>query len=86
MRVGRFVRANWQVARHVGRQDYDDAIDILERKLSGATASPYLELIAHRHLWGKREKHSGRYITNGLRQILGPARVCLFASSPQLLP
>ena len=56
MRIARVLRINWQVARRVGRQEYDGAIHILERELSGGPSdSPYLELIAQCHLWAKRE-------------------------------
>jgi hypothetical protein len=31
MCIARFLKVNWQVARRVGRQEYDGAIHILER-------------------------------------------------------
>lgn len=56
MRIARFLKVNWRVARRVGSQEYDSAIHILERELSGGPSdSPYLELIAQCHLWAKRE-------------------------------
>ena len=56
MRIARFFKVNWQIARRVGRQEYDSAIHILERELAGVPSdSTYLELIAQFHLLAKRE-------------------------------
>ena len=47
MRIARFFKVNWQIARRVGRQEYDSAIHILERELAGVPSdSTYLELSA----------------------------------------
>ena len=57
MAIGRFLKVQWQVARRVGRKDFDGAIRVLEEALNGGAMDVHpLELIAHCHYWAKREE------------------------------
>src|SRR5712692_1199648 len=57
MHFATFLKVQFQVARRVGRKDYDGAIHGLERALSGSkNDTPYLELIAQCHHWAGRDE------------------------------
>ncbi len=57
MAIAAFLKAQWQVARRVGRKDFDGAIRVLEEALDGGAMDVHhLELIAHCHYWANREE------------------------------
>jgi tetratricopeptide (TPR) repeat protein len=57
MAIATFFKVQWQVARRVGRKDFDGAIRVLEEALNGGAMDVHhLDLIAHCHYWAKREE------------------------------
>jgi tetratricopeptide (TPR) repeat protein len=57
MSVATFLKVQWELARRIGRKDFDGAISALERALDGGlTDAQYLEMIAQCHYWAKREE------------------------------
>lgn len=55
MFVVAFAKTQMEVARHIGRKDFDGAIRVLEGSLSHTPADiPFLEMIALCHRWSHR--------------------------------
>lgn len=68
MSIAAFFRVQWQVARRVGRKDFDGAIRVLEQALDGGPMDAhYLEMIAHCHYWAKREEMAIASATRALQ-------------------
>lgn len=52
-----FLKVQWELARRLGRKDFDGAIRVLEQALDGGSMDAhYVEMIAHCHYWAKREE------------------------------